>query len=112
MLAAYGSQHPDAGIRVPADPFVPMLSSSIWTDRNKSSGALDHITADRDPAVLKMLRSRAMPALIEMSHWKVIGYAAPSLRILGRIGGMSDRAIETAISSGDRETIITSATRR
>ncbi|MGZ7079486.1 MAG: hypothetical protein ACXVJT_08750 [Thermoanaerobaculia bacterium] len=109
-IATYSRQHPDVGIRVPADAFVSLLSSSHWTDRNKSSGALEQITADRDPAVLKMLRSRAMPALIEMSRWKVIGYAAPSLRIVGRIGGMSESAIEKAIGSGDRETIIASAT--
>ena len=112
IIAAYAQQHPEAGIRVPAESFVAMLASPYWTDRNKSSGVLAQLTANRDPQLLKTLRSRALPALAEMAHWQLIGYASPSLYILGRIGGMSDDAIMQAIDRGDRETIIVSAKRR
>jgi HEAT repeat protein len=112
IIAAYAQQHPEAGIHVPAESFVALLGSPYWTDRNKSSGALAELTANRDPLLLKTLRSHALRALIEMAHWKLIGYASPSLRILGRIGGMSDDAIERAIDRGDREAIIASAKRR
>ncbi len=47
-----------------------MLNSLEWTDRNKSALVLEELTRKRDTALLKLLRERAVPALVEMARWK------------------------------------------
>lgn len=100
-----------AGVRVPYEPFIALLSSSAWSDRNKASLALDALTVSRDPDLLTMLRTRAMTPLIEMARWKSEGHAVPALRILGRIGGRSDEAIDAAWTRGERQQLINAALR-
>src|SRR5262245_12584424 len=39
-------------IKIPVRPFIEMLNSIEWTDRNKSSNALVRLTDKRDPAIL------------------------------------------------------------
>jgi hypothetical protein len=51
-------------------PFIDLLNSIEWTDRNKSSFALEMLTESRDPALLLDLRARALRSLIEMARWK------------------------------------------
>jgi hypothetical protein len=46
------------------------LNPIEWTDRNKSSLALEMLTESRDPALIADLRARALPSLIEMARWK------------------------------------------
>ena len=111
LLAIYAREHPDLGLTVSAAPFIDMLSSPVWTDRNKSSMALMQITERRDPALLAALRSRALPGLVEMARWKSEGHAVPALFILGRLGGLSDDAIRAAAARGDRESIIDAGVR-
>ena len=109
LLAIYAREHPDLRLAVPATPFIDMLSSPVWTDRNKSSMALMQLTERRDPTLLAELRARALPALVEMARWKSEGHAMPALFILGRIGGLSDDAIHAAATRGDRQSIIDAA---
>jgi hypothetical protein len=97
-------------IPIPPQAFIRLLNSPSWTDRNKSLGVLNNATAHhRDAATLALLKREAMTPLVEAARWKIIGYADPALRILGRIGGMSEQAIDKAIARGDRETIIRAA---
>ena len=93
-------------IQVSPQPFIEMLNSCIWTDRNKSSFALAELTQQRDAALLAEIRKEALPSLMEMARWKLMGYARPSLMILGRIGGLSDEQIEKDLEAGNREAII------
>ena len=106
VMSAYARQHPAANIRIPALPFLKLLESPVWTDREKAIGALGQLTAERDPDVLAALRREALPELIEAARWKLIGYAGPALAIVGRIGGMPEAAIDEAVRAGDRERII------
>ena len=112
VIAQLAQQSPERGIEVPLDPFVAMLDSLVWTDRNKSSWALAELTKSRDPAVLAKIRSSALPSLVEMARWKSGGHAEPSAYLLGRIAGMSEEAIATAWKSGERERIIQAARER
>ena len=109
LLAIYGKAHPELQLNVSPAPFIDMLSSPVWTDRNKSSLALMQITESRDSTLLAELRSRALPALAEMARWKSEAHAIPSLFILGRIGGLADDAINAAIARGNRQSIIDAA---
>jgi hypothetical protein len=98
-------------IKVPYVPFVALLGSPIWTDRNKSSGALDSLTLTRDPKLLRLLRREAIAPLSEMARWKVSGYSDSSSRMLGRIAGYSEEEIASAIENGRQEELIGAAAR-
>jgi len=111
LIALYARAHPELRLGVPAAPFIDMLSSPIWTDRNKSSMALMQLTEGRDSTLLRELRVRALPVLTEMARWRSVAHAVPSLVILGRIGGMSEDAIAAAVARGDRQAVIDAATR-
>jgi hypothetical protein len=114
-LALFAGMAPSAGrplVRVPAEPFVGLLRSLVWTDRNKASLALMGLTARRDPDLLEKLRREAIVPLVEMARWKSEGHTGPALTILGRIGGLSDEAIATALERGEREGMINTALER
>lgn len=106
IIAEYGYDHPATGIRVSPDPFINLLSSLDWTDRDKAGFALVQLTQTRDPALLAALRQRALPSLIEMARWKNPGHADMFCLILGRIAGMPDKEIQSNLQRGEKETII------
>jgi len=114
-LAVFASVAPTSGrpiLHIPYRPFVGLLNSPVWTDRNKASMALMELSARRDPELLRKLRREAIGPLIEMAHWKSEGHAMPALMILGRIGGQPDDAIRAAWIRGEREGIINAALKR
>jgi hypothetical protein len=108
-IAAYGQKEPALGIRVPAAPFIDMLWSLSWTDRNKSSIALWQLTASRDSKLLAELRARALRPLIDIARWTDPGHALPGVVLLGRIEGRSDREIFAAMRRSDRSAILEEA---
>ena len=92
-------------VQIPYDPFIALLNSPVWTDRNKSSFALLGLSAARDPKLLEALRRQALTSLVEMARWKSEGHATAALTILARIAGQPDEAAKP----GDRERIISAA---
>jgi len=111
IIAAFATRSPELKLVVPTQPFVSLLNSLVWTDRNKASMALMELSA-ANPKVIENLREQTLGPLIEMAHWKSEGHAAPAVWILGRIGGLSDDAIQVAWSRGDREAVIDAALKR
>ena len=111
LIAGFGHRHPDRGITVPPEPMVDLLNSLVWTDRNKSSLALMRISESRDPDLLRLLRERALPSLVEMARWKSPGHAMAAFTILSRIAGIPEAEIFPALESGRREEIIQKASR-
>jgi hypothetical protein len=110
LMAFTRATAPDAPrVRVPGLPFVAMLGSPVWTDRNKASLALMEITAAREPRLLAVLRRDALEHLVDMARWTAEGHAIPALIILGRIAGRPDAAILDSHKRGDREEIIRAA---
>jgi hypothetical protein len=97
--------------RIPAEPFVALLSSLAWSDRNKAAGALDALTR-RHPECLKTVRGRAVSTLAEMARWKSVGHAQPAFLVLARVAGISDEVALQALQRGDRETVIQAAIAR
>jgi len=112
IIAGFAQQSPEQQIKVPIQPFIEMLNSIVWTDRNKSSLALYQLTEKRNPAVLSELRERALPSLIEMSRWKSRGHALGPFFLLGRVGNISEDEILKDWASGDRETLIETVLKR
>lgn len=109
VLAGWANEHPEAEIRIPAEPFIHFLNSVSWTDRNKGVFVLMSLTGPRDPALLAQLRSRALPSLVEMARWTSPGHAMGAYIILARIAGLDDRAAFEAWQAGERETVIARA---
>jgi hypothetical protein len=50
---------------IPVEPFIGLLDSPVWTDRNKASLALVSLSERRDPALLTTLRHRALGPLVD-----------------------------------------------
>jgi hypothetical protein len=94
-------------VKVPYEPFLTLLQSPVWTDRNKASLALMQLSASRDPELMAALRP-VKTTLMEMADWKSMGHAYAPLLILGRLGGLSENEIGTALRFNDRETIFRS----
>ena len=109
VMAGFAQDHPQTHLHIPADGFVEMLDSVSWTDRNKSAFVLLQLTQRRDPALLKALRVRALPSLIEMAQWNSDGHAGASFTILGRIEGLPEGEIEKAWDAGQRGSVIAEA---
>jgi hypothetical protein len=106
LLARYAQKNPAKKLNISFAPFIDLLSSVMWTDRNKASLALFPLTDSRDPKLLKELRTKALLSLIEMARWQSKGHAYGPLMILGRIAGIPDGEIFKAIQTGKRDTII------
>jgi hypothetical protein len=105
-ISVLAAREPSANLRIPATWFIEMLNSIVWTDRNKAALALVNLTENRDPAALRQLRERALPALVEMAQWKTLGHALPAYILLGRIGGLSEQEIRKTWESGDRRAAV------
>jgi hypothetical protein len=111
MMAMWAQRHPESNIKVPYEPFVDMLNSPIWTDRNKSAFALMSLSESKDPALMRALRIRAFASLSDMVRWQHMGHALPAAMILGRMGNMSEEDIMKAFET-DRNALITAARAR
>lgn len=112
VIAGYANAHPSLGINIPAHPFIKMLNSLIWNDRDKAGFALVPLTENRDPAVLAELRKDALPALVEMARWKTPGHADMFCILLGRMAGLPEKTISSDLESGKKEKIIAAALQR
>jgi hypothetical protein len=109
VLARSSLQSPRSPFRIPARPFVDLLNSPVWTDRNKASSALVELSTQRDPALLRALREHALPSLIEMARWKSPGHRNAAFWLLGRVGALSEEEIGAAWERRDAERVITAA---
>lgn len=67
---------------LPLRPFVDLLNSGTWTDRNK---ALYLLTGVRSEALVALLRDHAREALEEMAAWRSTGHAERAKLLLARI---------------------------
>jgi hypothetical protein len=93
---------------IPAKPFIALLNSDKWLDRNKASWLMVSLTASRDAKLLAQLRKDAIDALIEMARWHFVDHASLARRLLGRIAGIDEARLDTLIVD-QPEAIITAA---
>ena len=99
IIANYSQRKPDLKIEIPADPFIGMINSISWTDRNKSSLVLLSLTNSRDKQLLKQLKQQALKPILDMAKWKSNGHSMPGYIMLGRIAGWSDKEIMDGANS-------------
>jgi len=109
VIAMYSQQHPELKINVPYEPFIDLLNSIAWTDRNKSSLALMQLTESRDPALLAALKARAFDSIVDIARWTNPGHSMAGVVMLGRIAGIPDPEIYAMFERGERDKIIQAA---
>jgi len=93
ILAGYAQMHPELKIEIPVTPFIEMIHSSVWTDRNKGSFVLEGLTQSRKKELLISLKKNSLPELIEMAKWRSKGHAYAAFFILARIAGIKEAEI-------------------
>ena len=89
-------------------PFIALLKSGKWVDRNKGGWLMISLTQSRDPKLLHQLRTEAMDALVEMARWQFSGHASSARRLLGRIAGIEESRLDNMIDK-QPEAIIAAA---
>jgi hypothetical protein len=103
VLLQAGQQKPQLFKRkIPAGPFIDMINSVVWTDRNKGLAVLYPLTDIRDSLVFAALRKKALLSLFEMAAWVNPGHAFYAYFITGRIAGFSDDEIAAAFDSDEK----------
>jgi hypothetical protein len=98
VLAHYASEHPGKKINIPYTPFVRLINSVVWSDRNKGLSVLLQLTRSRNQEMLNRLKETSLPALKEMAVWKSEPHALPAFVILARIAGIPEEKINSHVS--------------
>lgn len=111
VLALLAAHDPNLARQIPAEPFIPMLNSLTWTDRNKAMFVLEPITAARDPKTLESLRREATDALRQMSQWTHWGHASMALTLLGRANGIPEDRLQDLIKTRNATAILNAVAR-
>jgi hypothetical protein len=94
---------------VPFGPFVALLHSGHWTDRNKGLMVMSFLSASRPAALLERLRRDVRDDLVEMARWRERGHADPARLLLGRAAGLDEARLQQLIQAGDVDAIVTAA---
>ena len=106
VLAVLASHDASIARQIPPDPFIPMLRSLTWTDRNKAMFLLDAVTAAREPNTIESLRRQAIEPLRQMSRWTYWDHASMSLVLLGRIAEIPEERLQTLLQAHDAAAIL------
>ena len=93
-LGVLAESSPSIARQIPAEKFILMLNSDIWTDRNKGSLLLNSLTVARDRQLLALIRAQASDSLLEMALWRSYGHAYYARMILGRIAGIEEKELQ------------------
>jgi hypothetical protein len=60
---------PSAAAQIPPEPFIELVRSGVWSDRNKGSIALMTLVQSASPEVLRRIKAEAGDALAEIAGW-------------------------------------------
>lgn len=106
LVFGYAKAHLEHRI-IPPDDLVQrliyMLDSLEWTDRNKATALL--LSIDEHEFVLRELRKRAIPSLVEMSNWEST-HGAMAFMLLGRLDNMTHDESRSAWQGGRQARVI------
>ena len=92
--------------QISPEPFIQMLNSGIWTDRNKGAYLLQGLTLSRDRRLLASIHKKAFVSLYEMARWQDPSHAGSARYILGRIAGIDEKRLVQLIAEDDVDTIL------
>lgn len=85
-------------VSIDPTPFVEMMNSISWSDRNKSANLLNSMTWDRKPELMTRLRKEALYPLVDMARWKSTGHAYAAFVILGRMAGWPEEVTHQRVN--------------
>jgi hypothetical protein len=105
IILNYSTKRPNLKISIPPDPFILLMNSISWTDRNKSVSILLTMSNHRDPKFLLQLKNTILESLIDMARWKSEGHAMSGFIILGRMAGWTEKKIFESLKK-DRSRMI------
>ena len=94
------------------DPFIDMLNSGRWSDRNKGTSLLMELTTGRNPDLLLKIRSAAVDSLIEMASWRRPSHAYFARMVLGRVAGLSEDRLKELAWNGPVDVLLRAAGQR
>ncbi len=106
VLAVLASHDANVARLIPADPFIPMLRSLTWTDRNKAMALLNPVTATRGTKAIESLRAQAIEPLRQMARWTYWGHASMALVLLGRTAGIPEERLQSLLQAHNASSII------
>lgn len=101
--------HPDQEVHIEPTWLVALMNSVVWSDRFHASQALATLTETPNPQTLDLIRSRALPSVLEMARWHDLKHALPAFLLAGRLAGMDEAQIKQAWTNEDRESVIQAA---
>jgi hypothetical protein len=99
------SQARNLNLEISPDPFIRMMNSVTWTDRNKAGFVLLAMTNSIDKPLLSKLRKAALDPLVDMALWKSKGHSTPGYIILCRIAGWTGDKV-TSNMDKDRTVVV------
>lgn len=95
VLATFAQTNDEKKLEISYQPFLQLLKSLTWTDRNKGSALIDSLSVGRDQSLFKTLKEEYLNELEEMARWKSSGHALFSIRILARMAGIGEEEIRS-----------------
>jgi hypothetical protein len=98
--------HRDQHVHIESTWFVELMNSLVWSDRRDASLALVTLTDKRDSDTLALIRARALNSVVDMAQWRDLEHALPGFILAGRIAGLTEKEIQDAWVSGDREPVL------
>jgi HEAT repeat protein len=90
---------------IPAGPFMRMLKSSVWEDRNKALMLLGALSRRRPRELLRELKQKSLATLVEMARWRDTGHALDARLILGRIAAIEETQLQKLVVDDPEEII-------
>jgi hypothetical protein len=109
VMAEAAQPSQGGALDIPLEPFVDMLNSLVWEDRNKASLALMELSKNRDPALLELLRKKALPSLNDMARWKSRGHATAPVMLFGRVAGIPEQRLVLSLQTGTQLSVVNEA---
>jgi len=99
IIAEFALTWPELNISIDTKPFIKLMNSISWTDRNKSSLVLLSLTQTRKPEIMRELKSTALKSIIDMAGWRNFGHSLPGYILLGRLVGWSEQVIMSGVNN-------------
>lgn len=113
IFARFATLNDSSGIVIPIDPFLSLLKSVTWSDRNKATMVLEALTSGKkNEQLLSVLRKNVLPEIVEMSRWRNPGHAVFPLIILGRIAGNSEEQVFAKLYDPERQRFVDELVRK
>jgi hypothetical protein len=106
LIGGYAQANPAESLYIPAAPFISMIRSLVWTDRNKGIAVLTALTESRDVELLALLRKECLPELTEMAKWNSSGHAAFSVLVLARMADVKDEEVFAVVETLEKNKFV------